>query len=158
MSIPYYKRQNTDKKSLNHGKWYGRAYSFGTISTEQLSQKISSMCTVNEADVEATLRALNVEMKTLLENSQAVRLPGIGLFRPALRGGGGFDSEDKCNASRAVAKVNFLPERTAIRTLQDGKPKRKFLTKMLVGVKSKYVERYKKNTTTDTNTTNENHD
>ena len=76
--------KNNNEKSDQYGKFYARVQSQGTVETQELAEKIQSMCTLTVADIVACLQGLKDAMSDELGDGKTVHLDGIGYFKPAI--------------------------------------------------------------------------
>lgn len=136
MAIYCKKYQNQVRDSKMFGKWYMKARSLRTVSTEELAEEISGTNTVTEADVKAVLSSLKVVMKQKLQAGLSVKLEGIGTFRTTVSCGPA-EEEDKLTADNIKAiYVRFAPEKSL--DLTTGKR----CTKMLAGARIANIDDY----------------
>lgn len=105
-----FKDGRTDKAN-NH--WFARSVMLGTVSTDKLAEQISYATTVTPSDCTAVLKALGVVMRENMQNSYAVRLDGIGLFKIGIKSVGSETPSEFSVSSNITGKhINFYPERT----------------------------------------------
>lgn len=111
MAVLYKLIQDTRQKSANNGKWYARAKHLRIITTEDLVADMEKICTVTDADIWATLKALVYAMKSRLQNSFAVKIDGLGTFRIGLKTAPA-DTPEEFTAQKNIvgSRVNFVPE------------------------------------------------
>ena len=111
MAIMYRKYQNKNDESKTFGKWYARSVTVGTMTTEQLAEKIEQNCSMKHSDVLAVLKELAVNVKEALGDSKRVVISGLGVFKPVLRTKPAATSTE-FNTRENVKSVNisFLPE------------------------------------------------
>ena len=91
--------------------WYGRAVHPTTVSLDQIAERIQQNCSMKKSDVMAVLVEMIETMNYELQNSNKVKLDGLGTFFINLRTKGAV-AEDKFNANENVAgfRVKFLAE------------------------------------------------
>ena len=106
--------------------WYGRAIHTQTVGLDKLADRIQRQCSMTKGDVLAVLTEMVSVMKDELQNSNKVKLNGLGTFYVSLRTKG-VSEEEKFNANDNVKAftVNFLAEGTKqngkmVRTFTDG--------------------------------------
>lgn len=112
MAIRYRKVQNKREGSGAFGKWYGRAVIMDEVSTKMLAEEISHSTTVTQADVLAVLAETATIMKRHLQDSQKVRLDGIGTFRVGIATKPAATSADFDSAKIVGYHIVYAPERT----------------------------------------------
>lgn len=94
-----------------NGKWYAHAVYAGTRNTNDLAERISYSTTVTKADCLAVLSALAREFNDAFENSQSIKLDGIGTFKIGLHSKGALEAEDFSVTNNITGiRVNFMPE------------------------------------------------
>lgn len=93
-----------------NNKWFARAVTVSTVSTDKIAERIEEKCTLTKSDVKACIEALIYEIKEQLQNSHAVKLDGLGTFKMSLRSKGA-DSLEEFSVQRNIVgtKVLFLP-------------------------------------------------
>ena len=94
MAVFYRLMQNNNSESTGYKKWYGRAVSIGTVTTDDLADTIEANCTVKRADILAVLSELVVTMKAELQNSKRVKLDRFGSFKLGISTTGSADARD----------------------------------------------------------------
>lgn len=109
MAISYVTYQNTRRGG--NKLWYGRAVHHTTIGTDVIAERIQRNCSLKKSDVLAVLTELVEVMNDEMQNSNKVKLNGLGTFFINLRSGGAID-EAEYNASEYVKgfRVKFLAE------------------------------------------------
>ena len=90
-------------------KYYVSAKSAGEISLEELSENIADRCTLTEADVLATLSALQREMTRNLMSGKIVRFGSFGSFQLSLNSSGVENADDASLAQVKGVRVRFRP-------------------------------------------------
>jgi len=80
MSI-YYKIGKIKNPVTKKVSYFPKAHMMATISTEQMAERIQRNCTVKKSDVLAVLSELAEVLNDELQNSNRVRLNGIGCFK-----------------------------------------------------------------------------
>ena len=135
MSIFYRLSQNNMDGSKMFGKWYGRAVHLNTVDLADIAKQIQANTTAKEADVKAVLTELIEVMQRELQNSNRVRLDGIGTFKVTFASKGA-DTADEWSSLDCVKKfrINFMPEYT---TVKAGDGKRRKDTPLLRNCKAK---------------------
>lgn len=106
--------------------WYGRAVHPTTVNLDQIAERIQQNCSMKKSDVMAVLVEMIETMNYELQNSNKVKLNGLGTFYVSLRTKG-VSEEEKFNANDNVKAftVNFLAEGRKqngkmVRTFTDG--------------------------------------
>lgn len=110
MSILFKKYMNKMKGNAGFGKWYGRAVILDTISTKELAEEVSHATTVTYADVLAVLAELTSAIKGHLQNSQRVKLDGIGSFRVGIVTAPAESRKSFSAANIKRFNINYQPE------------------------------------------------
>ena len=112
MSVRYKLYQDNRSESKTYGKWYARAvYNSRPKTLKQLALKIQENVSVKKSDVKAVLDELVGVLKEWLQDSNRVKIEGLGSFKIGLKTKPA-DTAKEFTASRHVvgARVNFLPE------------------------------------------------
>lgn len=124
MAIQYVTKQDNRKNGNN--LWYGRAIHPATINLDALAERIQHNCSMTKGDVLAVLTEMVSVMNYELQNSNKVKIDGLGTFYMGIRTSGAA-SEDKFNAQENIKAftVNFLAEGKKtngklVRTFTDG--------------------------------------
>lgn len=113
MAVFYRIYQNQNKKNTgSYGKWYGRAVYNGELTTNEIAERVQAKCALHKSDVIGCIEALLDEIKLGLQNSEVVKLDGLGSFkigmstRPA-------DERDEFSVTGNIksSRVIFTPER-----------------------------------------------
>lgn len=107
MAISYVTYQDT-RKGGNH-LWYGRAVHPTTIGLNEIADRIQRNCSMKKSDVLAVLTEMIEVMNDEMQNSNKVKLDGLGTFYINLRSGGAID-EKSYNANEHIRgfRVKFL--------------------------------------------------
>ncbi len=106
--------------------FYGRATHLQTIDENILAERIQRNCSMKKSDVLAVLCELVEVMNDELQNSNKVKLNGLGTFSIGIRSTGAMTEEDyKASENIKGFKVRFLPEAHKagskfVRTFLDG--------------------------------------
>ena len=108
-AIQYVTYQDNRKNGSN--LWYGRAIHPTTVDLDQISERIQQNCSMKKSDVMAVLVEMVETMNYELQNSNKVKIDGLGTFFISLKTSGAM-SEDKFNANENVTgfRVKFLAE------------------------------------------------
>ena len=119
MSIFYRLSQNNMDGSKMFGKWYGRAVHLNTVDLAAIAKQIQANTTAKEADVKAVLTELIEVMQRELQNSNRVRLDGIGTFKVTFASKGA-DTAKEYNPTECVKKfrIVFTPEYTTVKSAE----------------------------------------
>lgn len=122
MAIQYVTRQ--DNRKNGNQLWYGRAIHPSTIDLTTIAERVQRNCSMTKGDVLAVLTEMVSVMRDELQNSNKVKLDGLGTFSVGIRTKGA-DKEDDFNAQDNIKSftVNFLAEGK----VQNGKVVRAFL-------------------------------
>ena len=115
-----------DARKEGTGLYYGRAIHSSTIDLPVIAERIQRNSSMTKGDVLAVLTEMVSVMKDELQNSNKVKLNGLGTFYVSLRTKG-VSEEEKFNANDNVKAftVNFLAEGRKqngkmVRTFTDG--------------------------------------
>lgn len=124
MAIQYVVKQA--KGTLGKGQYYGRAVHPTTVDLDTIAQRIQRSCSMTKGDVLAVLTELVTVMTDELQNSNKVKIDGLGLFYIGIRTKGA-ESEEKFTANDNIKSFicHFLPEarkqgNAYVRTFCDG--------------------------------------
>ncbi|MBQ0074277.1 MAG: HU family DNA-binding protein [Prevotella sp.] len=109
MAIQYITRQDTRRGSAK--LWYGRAVHPSTVNLDKLADRIQRQCSMTKGDVLAVLTELVTVMKDELQNSNKVKLDGLGTFAIGIKTVGA-STEEEFNVQEYVKafRVNFCAE------------------------------------------------
>ena len=112
MSVRYKLYQDNRSESTTRGKWYARAvYNSKPKTLKQLALKIQENVSVKKSDVMAVLDELVGVLKEWLQDSNRVKIEGLGSFKIGLKTKPANTAKDFSVAKHVVgARVNFLPE------------------------------------------------
>ena len=112
MSVRYKLYQDNRSESTTRGKWYARAvYNSKPKTLKQLALKIQENVSVKKSDVKAVLDELVGVLKEWLQDSNRVKIEGLGSFKIGLKTKPANTAKDFSVAKHVVgARVNFLPE------------------------------------------------
>ena len=112
MSVRYRLYQDNRKESKNKGMWYARAvYNSKPKTLKQLALKIQENVSVKKADVVSVLDEMAVVLKEWLQDSNRVKIDGLGSFKIGLKCKPAESAKEFSAAKHVVgARVNFQPE------------------------------------------------
>ena len=112
MSVRYRLYQDNRKESKNKGMWYARAvYNSKPKTLKQLAMKIQENVSVKKADVVSVLDEMAVVLKEWLQDSNRVKIDGLGSFKIGLQTKPAESAKEFSAANHVVgARVNFQPE------------------------------------------------
>ena len=112
MSVRYKLYQDNRAESPTRGKWYARAvYNQKPKTLNQLALKIQENVSVKKADVKAVLDEMVGVLKEWLQDSNRVKIEGLGSFKIGLKTKPADTAKDFTASKHVVgARVNFLPE------------------------------------------------
>lgn len=101
--------QNTRKGG--NKLWYARAVHPGSIDLDTIAERIQRNCSMKKSDCLAVMTEMVEVMNDALQNSEKVRIEGLGTFYIGLRSGGAID-EKEFNANEYIkgCRVGFLAE------------------------------------------------
>ncbi len=112
MSVRYKLFQDNRAESKNRGKWYARAvYNQKPKTLNQMAMKIQENVSVKKSDVKAVLDEMVGVLKEWLQDSNRVKIEGLGSFKIGLKTKPADTAKDfAANKHIVGARVNFLPE------------------------------------------------
>ena len=113
MAINYKIYKNTNQKSDAYNKYFGRVVTSQTVGTEKLSELIQENVSAKESDVYAVLKELKNAIRTTFNNGNAVKIEGLGTFRPSARSQGVTDPNDFTASNFYDYRILFRPETTS---------------------------------------------
>lgn len=90
-------------------KWFANPVNQGTVSTYQLSKKISGRSSLTRGDISNVLENLIDELPTYLINGHSVKLGDFGTLRLSISGKGSDTPESYTTANIEKVKVIFTP-------------------------------------------------
>jgi len=124
MAVQYVTRQ--DKRKNGNQLWYGRVIHPTTVDLDTIAERIEKNCSMTKGDVKAVLTELVSVMTIELQNSNKVKIDGLGLFYLMIKSSG-VENEKDYNAGENIKNVytRFLPEGRMVngkmtRTFQKG--------------------------------------
>ncbi|MDR0895268.1 MAG: HU family DNA-binding protein [Prevotellaceae bacterium] len=98
-----------------NGKWYPQAVTAaGTMTTDEVAERLSEMSTLTPGDAYAVLKNLAHVLTEGMSAGRAVKLDGLGTFRyTCVARGEGVDSPEEVNPSQITGiHIRFTPERS----------------------------------------------
>lgn len=108
MAINYILKQNNSR--LCDGKYYPVVACRSTVTTDDLAERISELCTATKADVQAVLTALVSVMTYELQNGNTVLLDDFGYFRINIKASGAKTEDDFSVAKNVKGLMcRFMP-------------------------------------------------
>ena len=112
MAVRYKLYQDNRAESTTRGKWYARAVYNGKPKTlKQMALKIQENVSVKKADVISVLDEMVGVLKEWLQDSNRVKIDGLGSFKIGLKTKPADTAKDFSVSKHVVgARVNFLPE------------------------------------------------
>lgn len=138
MALYFKKYKNNNKKSKAYGKTFARAINLRTAEIEELASAMQDNCTVKRSDILAVLSELGPTMKLFMQNSMAVRLPYLGIFRLGMSTKGEEDEKDFSAANITRLRINFYP--TSHKVSENGGPVKDVLAGCKLVDFKKYTE------------------
>lgn len=109
MAIQYVTKQ--DKRKTGTGQWYGRAIHPTTVDLQTVAERIQRSCSMTKGDVMAVLTEMVNVMRDELQNSNKVRVDGLGTFYISLRTkGAATEKEFNANDNVVGFSVRFLAQ------------------------------------------------
>ena len=122
MGIQYVTYQ--DNRKNGNQMWYGRAVHPSTVDLDVIAERIQRTCSMTKGDVLAVLTEMVSVMRDELQNSNKVKIDGLGTFYITLRTQGALAVEDfNANDNVTGFNVRFLAEGR----VQNGKLVRTFI-------------------------------
>lgn len=122
MGIQYVTYQ--DNRKNGNQMWYGRAVHPSTVDLDVIAERIQRTCSMTKGDVLAVLTEMVSVMRDELQNSNKVKIDGLGTFYITLRTKGALAVEDfNANDNVTGFNVRFLAEGR----VQNGKLVRTFI-------------------------------
>lgn len=110
--IYYEKYQNKIQSSRTYGQWYGRTSTMGTVSTDELADRIQQVCTLKKSDVMACISEFFDQMRIMLLDGKAVKIGQIGTFRVGMNSTGAATKDEFSVAKNLKGlKLLFRPYR-----------------------------------------------
>ena len=112
MAVRYVLYQDNRAESKNRGKWYARAvYSKKPKTLKLMAAKIQENVSVKASDVKAVLEEMVNVLKEWLQDSNRVKIEGLGSFKIGLKTKPADTAKDFSAAKHVVgSRVNFQPE------------------------------------------------
>ncbi len=109
MAIQYVVKQNVRKGG--NQLWYGRAVHPSTVGLDVIAERVQRNCSMTKGDVLCVMTEMVAVMKDEIQNSNKVKIDGLGTFYINLRTSGSV-SEEGFNAQDNVKgfAVKFLAE------------------------------------------------
>lgn len=109
MAISYVLYQDT-RKGGSH-LWYGRAVHHTTVDLEKIAERIQRNCSLKKSDVMGVLTEMVEVMNDEMQNSNKVKIDGLGTFYIGIRSSGTIDEKDYNPQDNIKGfRVNFLAE------------------------------------------------
>ena len=114
MAHLYKLQQNMNENMTKcYQKWYAKPVYTETVSLTDIAELIQRNSTAKKSDAKAVLTEMVEVMTDCLQNSQRVKIEGLGAFKIGLSSRGA-DSEEDFNVNENVKSVRiiFQPETT----------------------------------------------
>lgn len=67
-----------------NNRWYARAVINQTVGTDQIAELIQARCSLTKSDVKGCVEALIDVIREQVQDSKAVKLDGLGIFKEKL--------------------------------------------------------------------------
>ena len=115
MSIYYRLYQNKIKNSKTYGKFYARAIHTDTVDLDNIADVIERNCTLKRSDVKACLTELVEVMRDALQNSNKVRINGLGMFKINVKSNPSESAAEFKGNNISGYRVLFTPEYTIVK-------------------------------------------
>lgn len=96
-----------------NNKWFARAITTETVSTDKIAELIQARCTLTKSDVRGCIEAFIDVIREQIQDSKAVKLDGFGTFKIGLKSTGADSVGEFSVTSNIVGShVLFYPART----------------------------------------------
>lgn len=106
-----YKIYQSKAENSSKNLYYARASYGEMVDLRTLAERMQANCTVKRADIMAVLCELVDAMKLELQNSNKVRIDGLGIFKVGLKSKGANTAKEFKPQSQIVgARILFTPE------------------------------------------------
>lgn len=150
MSINYEVYKNNNSKNSAYGKYFGRVVIKSIVDTDTLADLIQQNVSVKESDVYAVLKELKNAVRQSFDNGNAVRIEGLGIFKPTISTSCVEKAADFSATNIRKKKIRFIPETVtepmSLTRTVDGKVvtvnTRMRIKKLLQGVKFTECRKY----------------
>lgn len=104
--------QDHRKDSNTKGQWFARVATNGTITTDEIADRIQANCTLKKSDIKACIQELVEEISEGIKNSYVVKLDGLGSFRMSIHSTSAPTQKEFSPVQNIVGyRVRFAPER-----------------------------------------------
>ncbi|WP_297253881.1 DNA-binding protein [uncultured Prevotella sp.] len=106
-----YTVNQSNRKGDTNGKWYARAVHTETVDLQGLAEHMCSHnCGYSKGMIRGLLDDLVVCLRAITQSGRAVKLPDLGIFKPAIRSKGALTAKEY-NVKDDVIQVRmaFLP-------------------------------------------------
>ena len=111
MAVNYVILKNRFKKGTGVGAKYIKCISNYIVDTKDMARRISSQCTVTEADIQAVLQAYETNLKMMFAQGNSVRIFNLGTLKPCFKAD--FDKNgDVVKNSVRLSKVQLITNHT----------------------------------------------
>lgn len=110
MSIKFEVYKNNNAKSSAFGKYFARTVFTQIVGTDKLADLIQQNVSVKEADVYAVLKELKNAVRQAFDGGNAVRIEGLGIFKPSISTRGADKAADFSANNVKKARIVFVPE------------------------------------------------
>ena len=106
-----YKIYQSKAENSSKDLYYARAAYNEMVDLRTLAERMQANCTVKRSDIMAVLSELVDAMKIELQNSNKVRIDGLGIFKVGLKAKGCATAKDFKPQNNIIgARVIFTPE------------------------------------------------
>lgn len=116
-----WKKKFKDSNGTVIEKYYACSKTNSIVDTEELAERISSSCSLTQADVLGCLKALSIEMKLSFNQGSNIKLDGIGTFGIGISSEG-FDDPKKIDPKKVKAtKITYKADRKLSKEIKEMK-------------------------------------
>ena len=111
MAVNYVIKTNRFKTGAGVGAKYIKCVSNYIVDTKDMARRISSQCTLTEADIQAVLQAYETNLKMMFAQGNSVRIFNLGTLKPCFKAD--FDSKGNVvKDSVRLSKVQLITNHT----------------------------------------------
>ena len=111
MAVNYVIKTNRFKTGAGAGAKYIKCVSNYIVDTKDMARRISSQCTLTEADIQAVLQAYETNLKMMFAQGNSVRIFNLGTLKPCFKAD--FDSKGNVvKDSVRLSKVQLITNHT----------------------------------------------
>ena len=106
-----YALNQSNRKGETNGKWYARAVHLETVDLRGLADHMCSHhCSYSKGQILGLLDDMVMCLRALTLAGYAVKLPDLGIFKPAIRSKGALTAKEYSVKDDVIAtRIAFLP-------------------------------------------------